>query len=269
MVPVSVNISQTDFEMMDPVEVLVNATDEKVVPRGMVVVEITETALMSDNGIIKNAIDRFHAAGFEVWMDDFGSGYSSLNVLKDYNFDEIKIDMIFMRNFDEKSKTIVKAAVKMAKSLGIHTLAEGVENNEQISFLREIGCEKMQGYHFGKPLPLEEAVSNILGKNVGFETREHAGFYDAVGLKNLPDDLPVALFHYDGNRFKLLYQNEKYNDIITSDEVTDDEAIDWNMNSNQSGLSRKFRNLADKANASNKREYHDICGQKSILLLCF
>ncbi|MBQ1604552.1 MAG: EAL domain-containing protein, partial [Lachnospiraceae bacterium] len=254
VVPVSVNISQTDFEMMDPVEVLVNATDEKVVPRGMVVVEITETALMSDNGIIKNAIDRFHAAGFDVWMDDFGSGYSSLNVLKDYNFDEIKIDMIFMRNFDEKSKTIVKAAVKMAKSLGIHTLAEGVENKEQINFLQEIGCEKMQGYHFGKPLPLEEAISNILGKNVGFETREHAGFYDAVGLKNLPDDLPVALFHYDGNRFKLLYQNEKYKNTISSDKVTIEEAIEWNMNSNQSGLSMKFRKLATKAMASNKRE---------------
>lgn len=254
VVPVSVNISQTDFEMMDPVEVLVNATDEKVVPRGMVVVEITETALMSDDGIIKNAIDRFHAAGFDVWMDDFGSGYSSLNVLKDYNFDEIKIDMIFMRNFDEKSKTIVKAAVKMAKSLGIHTLAEGVENKEQVHFLREIGCEKMQGYLFGKPMPLEEAVSNIHGQNVAFESREHATFYDAVGLKNLPDDLPVALFCYDYNRFELLYQNEKYQNIISSDEVTGEEAIDWNMNSNQSGLSQKFRKLANKAVASNKRE---------------
>ncbi|MBR1572472.1 MAG: EAL domain-containing protein [Lachnospiraceae bacterium] len=254
VVPISVNISQTDFEMMDPVEVLVNATDEKSVPRGLMVVEITETALVSDNGIIKNAIDRFHSSGFEVWMDDFGSGYSSLNVLKDYSFDEIKIDMIFMRNFDEKSKTIVKAAVKMAKSLGIHTLAEGVENKEQISFLREIGCEKMQGYLFGKPMPLDEAISNVYGQNVGFETRAHAGFYDAVGLRNLPDDLPVALFHFANNRFKLLYQNEKYKKIITSDEVTGDEAIEWNMNSNQSGLSVKFRNLANKASASNKRE---------------
>lgn len=254
IVPVSINISQTDFEMMDPVDTIIKTVDEQGIPRGMIVVEITETALVSDNGMIKNAINKLHEAGFEVWMDDFGSGYSSLNVLKDYNFDEIKIDMIFMRNFDEKSKSIVRLAVKMAKELGIHTLAEGVENREQIDFLTEIGCEKVQGYYYGKPMPLEQALANIHSLNIDFETRNHASFYDAAGLINLPDDIPTALFYFSNDRFKLLYQNQKYKDVITADTVSGDEAIEWNMNSSQSGLRAKFLNLAYKAIESNEEE---------------
>ena len=254
IVPVSINISQTDFEMMDPVDTIIKTVDEQGIPRGMIVVEITETALVSDNGMIKNAINKLHEAGFEVWMDDFGSGYSSLNVLKDYNFDEIKIDMNFMRNFDEKSKSIVRLAVKMAKELGIHTLAEGVENSEQINFLTEIGCEKVQGYYYGKPMPLEQAFTNIHSLNIDFETRNHASFYDAAGLINLPDDIPTALFYFSNDRFKLLYQNQKYKEVITADTVSGDEAIEWNMNSSQSGLRTKFLNLAYKAIESNEEE---------------
>ncbi|MCR5355462.1 MAG: diguanylate cyclase [Lachnospiraceae bacterium] len=162
--------------------------------------------------------------------------------------------MIFMRNFDEKSKSIVRLAVKMAKELGIHTLAEGVENREQIDFLTEIGCEKVQGYYYGKPMPLEQALANIHSLNIDFETRNHASFYDAAGLINLPDDIPTALFYFSNDRFKLLYQNQKYKDVITADTVSGDEAIEWNMNSSQSGLRAKFLNLAYKAIESNEEE---------------
>ena len=97
-------------------------------------------------------------------MDDFGSGYSSLNVLKDYHFDEIKLDMMFLSSFNDRSQAILTSTVDMAKKIGIQTLAEGVETEEQFEFLRSIGCEKVQGYLFGKPLPFQESIDNIISK---------------------------------------------------------------------------------------------------------
>ncbi|MCR5145344.1 MAG: EAL domain-containing protein [Lachnospiraceae bacterium] len=254
IVPVSVNISRTDFDVIDPVEMLIDAVDEYEIPRNMIPVEITETTVISDNGITRDAIERFHKAGFQVWMDDFGSGYSSLNVLKDYNFDEIKIDMIFMRNFDERSKSIVKLAVKMAKELGIHTLAEGVETEEQLEFLRSIGCEKIQGYFYGKPLPFDEAMVNISDRMIAQETRSQASFYDQVGLAELPEDVPAALFYYDCNSFTMVYQNDKYRDVVTKLGDNGVEVIEWDMNSSESALSSKFKNLADRAIETGKVE---------------
>ena len=121
------------------------------IPREMLRVEITETILTEDPVKIKKAIDRFYANGFQVLMDDFGSGASSLNTLKEYGFDEIKLDMIFMRKFDDRSKKVIKPLISMAKSLGVHTLCEGVESKEQIAFLKDVGCEVVQGYYYGKP----------------------------------------------------------------------------------------------------------------------
>jgi EAL domain-containing protein (putative c-di-GMP-specific phosphodiesterase class I) len=89
-------------------------------------------------------------------MDDFGSGYSTLNALKDFDFDELKIDMEFLNRFGEKSKTILASVVDMAKKLGIQTLAEGVETKEQADFLLSKGCPAMQGYYFHKPMPVSD-----------------------------------------------------------------------------------------------------------------
>ena len=93
-------------------------------------------------------------------MDDFGSAYSSLNALRMFDFNEIKLDMAFMEGFDEKAREVVSAIVAMAKELGMHTLAEGVETRSQVSFLRSIGCEHIQGYYYGRlACPLDGAVA--------------------------------------------------------------------------------------------------------------
>ena len=106
-------------------------------------------------------VDRFRSAGYQIWMDDFGSAYSSLNVLKEFSFDELKLDMSFLRPFNLRSKRIVTAVVRMAKDIYIHTLAEGVETEEQFAYLRDIGCEKVQGYYFGKPMNEEEFIMSV------------------------------------------------------------------------------------------------------------
>ncbi|WP_270456946.1 EAL domain-containing protein, partial [Allisonella histaminiformans] len=95
------------------------------VPRNMLYVEITESLLVYEGDVLYQEIERFRQAGYEVWMDDFGSGYSSLNTLKNYSFDEIKIDMAFLSHFTDKSQNIIQAIIRMAKKIGMHTLMEG------------------------------------------------------------------------------------------------------------------------------------------------
>jgi EAL domain-containing protein (putative c-di-GMP-specific phosphodiesterase class I) len=98
-----------------------------------------------------------------LWLDDFGSGYSGLNVLKEYEFDVMKIDMKFLQHFgeNEKAKIILKNIVSLAKDIGMGTLTEGVETEEAFNFLKEIGCERLQGYLFGKPMPRETLLEKI------------------------------------------------------------------------------------------------------------
>ena len=124
----------------------------------MIHVELTESALTLNDSSLKTTIQILKNMGIQLWLDDFGSGYSSLNMLKDYSFDVMKIDMVFLRHFGEteKSKTILKSIVSLADSINMETLTEGVEEEEQAQFLSEIGCKRLQGFLFGKAMPKEE-----------------------------------------------------------------------------------------------------------------
>lgn len=253
-VPVSVNISRTDFMYCDPVQVVIEALDEYNLSRSLICVEITESAFEDQPEFIQDAIDRFHYEGIEVWMDDFGSGYSSLNVLKDFNFDEIKIDMAFLRNFGEKSKIIVTKAVQMAKELGIHTLAEGVETIEHVEFLRSIGCEKIQGYYYAKPMEYKAQKENLNSLGFESESKEIASVYEKTGLVNLATTRSRALFFYENGFFNPIFLNDKYRQNIAKSGMTSDEIIDKNMNSRKSRVSKQLRDLAEKTIKSKKKE---------------
>ena len=158
-VPASVNLSRLDFKLCDIVAVVEESCERWEIPHELLAVEVTESAL-DQHSNLRREMDRFRAASFEVWMDDFGCGYSSLNLLKDYEFDVLKVDMEFLRDLDgnDRSKTIVASVISMAKSIGIKTLVEGVETKTQRDFLREVGCDMMQGYLFGKPEPLGQGL---------------------------------------------------------------------------------------------------------------
>ena len=165
VVPVSVNLSRLDFELCDILQEVEFAVTLNEIPRSMLRIEITESVNDEDTTVLQLGIERFRAMGYEVWMDDFGSGYSSLNVLKDYNFDTIKFDMKFLHGFDikhsEKAKYIITSNLQMARLMGMQALAEGVETAEQYEYLRSIGFDKAQGYYFGKPMSLDEIFSSL------------------------------------------------------------------------------------------------------------
>ena len=160
VVPVSVNFSRLDFELMNVADEMTEVMNRYGVTKDYLYVEITESALTDGEGRVKAATNLMKDKGIQLWLDDFGAGYSSLNVLKDFSFDVLKIDMGFLRNFDSngKSKTIINSIVHMAELMGMRTLVEGVETEEQAEYLTSIGCEKLQGYFFGKPKPLSDYV---------------------------------------------------------------------------------------------------------------
>ena len=163
-VPVSHNFSRLDFELYDVPGFLEKMIGKYKMPRKYIDVEITESALTDQNDLLSNTVEKLRNAGYKVWLDDFGSGYSSLNVLKDYQFDVLKIDMKFLSGFGSNNKAapILKNIVDLTRQLKMISLTEGVETQEQYEFLRSIGCEKVQGYLFSKPCPKEELNEKIL-----------------------------------------------------------------------------------------------------------
>lgn len=215
-VPVSFNLSRLDFLLCDIFSIIEEIVRENGIPRDMIHIEVTESTVMRDQKRMAEQIRRFHDAGYQVWMDDFGSGYSSLNMLKDFRFDELKLDMEFLRNFTGRSREIVASTVRMAKRLNIHTLAEGVETREQAVFLRQIGCEKMQGYYFGKPEPFEESMQACLrDRGLTLETREWYNYFDRVGLVNLQTEKPLALVDYNGEcALHLFFSNNSCEELV-------------------------------------------------------
>ena len=194
LVAPSVNLSRLDFELCDIVAEITAIADEYQVPHKYLAVEITESAFTDSQEFLKDEIDRFRNAGFQVWMDDFGSGYSSLNLLKEYQFDLIKLDMAFLRNFEvnESSRVILSHIIGMAKELEFKTLVEGVETEEQYHFLRSIGCGRAQGWHLGRPNTLESVMSSIGDdKKHSFEQHSMHSFYEEVGKVNLMRPKPA------------------------------------------------------------------------------
>ncbi len=168
IVPVSINFSRLDFELMDVESTLDELVNKYEIDKKYVHVEITESALINSENFLNTNIKKIKNLGYSVWLDDFGSGYSSLNVLKDFTFDVVKIDMKFLTNFDsnEKTKDILDCIIQLANRLGMNTLTEGVETEAESEFLEKIGCERLQGYLFGKPYSLEDLENKIDNKEL-------------------------------------------------------------------------------------------------------
>ena len=156
--PISVNVSRTDVFNTDWEEVFQNLVTKYNIPPSLLHLEITETAYMDNQQELISAGEKLRDMGFTIAMDDFGSGYSSLNMLKDVPVDILKLDMRFLYSDKNSTNTgnILKAMVNMADWMSLSVIAEGVEQQEQADFLGSIGCEIIQGYLYGKPMPVEE-----------------------------------------------------------------------------------------------------------------
>ena len=156
--PVSLNISRLDFELMDVVPFLDHLIQKYNISKDYIHVEITESALTENADLLTKNVQELKKRGYALWLDDFGSGYSSLNVLKDFDFDVLKLDMKFLSGFDKnpKARPLIESVIQMANKMGMKTLSEGVETSAEMNFLNSAQCGRLQGYLFGKPMPKEK-----------------------------------------------------------------------------------------------------------------
>ena len=155
---ISVNISTKDFYLIDVYETFVGLVEKYDIDPKLLKLEITETALMSDFNKNMVIIKRLQKYGFDIEIDDFGSGYSSLNMLKAISADVLKIDMGFLRASENevKGQDILESIIGLANKLGMRVITEGVEKKTQVDMLYDMGCKMFQGYYFSKPIPVDE-----------------------------------------------------------------------------------------------------------------
>lgn len=158
VLPISVNASRIDFYRDNLYEHIIELLKEYNLASKYLELEVTESAYATDEDIIYTTLEQLQDAGVTILIDDFGSGYSSFNMMKEAPVDVLKLDMVFLKDIDNngRGKTIVKHMVRLANELMIPVIAEGVETKEHLALLQEIGCDYAQGYYFSKPIPLEE-----------------------------------------------------------------------------------------------------------------
>ena len=158
VLPVSVNVSRVDVYHIDLESTLVELTEKYHIDPSYLHLEITESACANDPALIVSTVSRLRKLGFIIEMDDFGSGYSSLNMFNQMKMDILKLDMKFIQNEMAKpfDKSILNYVIDMSHGMGLSVVAEGVETREQMERLREIGCDYVQGFYFAKPMPAEE-----------------------------------------------------------------------------------------------------------------
>jgi EAL domain-containing protein (putative c-di-GMP-specific phosphodiesterase class I) len=159
----AVNLSAVQFRHPRLPELVSQILAEAGVPADLLELELTEGVTMDDTLAAIAVMDDLHARGVTMSIDDFGTGYSSLGHLKRFKINKLKIDQTFVRDIadDPDDRAIVVAIISLARSLGIQTIAEGVETQAQLEFLREHGCDEMQGYHLSKPVAATQALALI------------------------------------------------------------------------------------------------------------
>lgn len=223
--PISVNISRVSLYNPNLVEIICGLVEKYRIEPALLQLELTESAYTSNPVAIKEAMGRLREHGFAILMDDFGSGYSSLNVLKDIVVDILKIDMKFMSDCDMpgRSENILASVVRMAKWLNMPVVAEGVEKEEQVSFLKSIGCEYVQGYYFARPMPVKDYEDLAFGDS---KFHKDSTKNDGVSKDNLWTSTSqmeilfsnilqaVAVYEYDENQIDVIRVNNAYFDLF-------------------------------------------------------
>ncbi len=236
VVPCSINISRSDFEMCDIVEEIRKRVDDAGIGRDKITIEITESTVATSIEYVSQQVSLLRDLGFVVWLDDYGSGYSSPEILQSMPFGTIKLDMQFMRQFDksEKSKIIISEIINMALNLGLETVVEGVETEAQVEFLKEVGATKLQGFYFNRPIPLEEVLRRYeVGAQIGFENPLECEYFEAIGRVNLYDislntgdysgedvyfnSLPMAIFEVDNDTAETIRCNKACRAVLKKD----------------------------------------------------
>lgn len=223
--PVSVNVSRVSVYNPKLVDIICELVSKYQIPPELFELELTESAYTSNPVEIREAMAKLQKKGFTILMDDFGSGYSSLNVLKDIAVDILKIDMKFMDNTEipGRGENILASVVRMAKWLEMPVIAEGVEKASQVEFLKSIGCEYVQGFYFARPMPVEEYEQTAflqreeqnkksLASHEGKDQLWSMGSQMELMFSNMQQ--AIAIYEYHEDRLDLIRVNNAYYDLF-------------------------------------------------------
>lgn len=252
VLPVSVNVSRVDLYNPRLVDNICDLVDKYNIPKSLFNLELTESAYTDNPQMMIDTMERFQSKGFTIMMDDFGSGYSSLNVLKDMKVDVLKIDMKFMEKtrFTGRGENIIASVVRMAKWLKMPVIAEGVETANQVRFLRSIGCEFVQGYYFAKPMKMKD-YTEILRTNK--EYRIEAGEmddFDADSIWQMDSEIdrmfnsimePTGIYEYQDGEIELIRANESFCNLLGKVKMNNDIPANMVDDESKDKLNERFR----------------------------
>ncbi len=217
--PISVNVSRYDVLRNGICDELCSLLDRYGIPKELFPLEITETAYIKSSSELINVVDMLKNSGFIVEMDDFGSGYSSLNALKDVAVDLLKLDMKFL-DMNELSRarggSILNCVVRMTRWLNLPVLAEGVETKDQAEYLKSIGCDLMQGYYFAKPMPADE-FEKMLEQSFDIEKNSAASEMISAGAFMESIVSNPTLFNHMGAAAIVEYYNKECEALLVND----------------------------------------------------
>ncbi|MBO4509162.1 MAG: EAL domain-containing protein [Spirochaetaceae bacterium] len=223
VVPVSVNISRRDFMEQGCLEHLIGIIDSYHIPHNLLHLEVTESVYSENTDIIARQVKKAREMGFMIEMDDFGAGYSSLGLLSSFSLDVLKLDISFVRNI-KANEIVIENIIKMAHRMGLLTVAEGADNDEQFKLLKSFGCDFIQGFYFSEPLPFGEYESYLLRNSVMTEreavisrrnSKEVSLLSETIlmAANEVADGLPGGFFtyHADGDLELISFNTELIN----------------------------------------------------------
>ncbi len=253
--PISVNVSRVNIYNPQLVKIFKKLITEYQIPAELLNLELTESAFMEDQDLIMKTMSNLHKLGFKIMMDDFGSGYSSLNVLKDMEVDYLKVDMKFLQDQEAngKGEKVLTSVIRMAKWLRLPSIVEGVETIEQVDFLKCIGCEYAQGYYYAKPMTVAE-YEDFIAREASMGTKCRADENIAIinelwntrsNTSRLFDmlEIPIAVYEYRNEKLELLRTNSRYESEIIFDKNVSESEHNRRIQSERSMLREAFAKI--------------------------
>ncbi len=286
-VPVSINVSRIDIFSMDVPAYLTELIQTYQLSANLLKVEITESAYAESNDKIIGTVQELRDAGFLVMMDDFGSGYSSLNMLKDVAVDVLKLDMRFLdiddEHKEEKGIGILESVVNMARLMGLPIIVEGVETQKQEKFLIDMGCRYTQGYYYYKPLPIEKFEELLMDENhldfggLWCKQMERLRVREFLDSNLFSDSMvnnilgPAAFYEMYENQIQITRVNEQYLQLagVSSKEDNDYGKKLWNhvRNDDRAKLFSIFEQAYENKNIGADGYIHFLCANGTVLLI--
>lgn len=283
-VPISINVSRIDILSMDVTKFLLGITQKYKIPHELLKIEITEGVYADNNNIILETVQKLKEAGFTILMDDFGSGYSSLNMLKSVTVDVIKLDMKFLDINEEETKRgfeILESIINMSSSLGLPVIVEGVETKRQEDYLLGIGVRYVQGYYYYKPMSTESFEHLIANeKNVDYKgifskPVEQLRVRELMDISLFNDSLinnmlgPTAFYDMYDNDIKITRVNEQYYRMVCGEAKDNVDYVKqfWNhmYESDRESVLRVFNQAADNTMVGAKSEGRFIRADGSVV----